>query len=112
METWTVIADETNASLLVQSNYGPFYEIESWKGHGNHPKEEFTRQIAARLHDLEGNFDRLIVAAPAAVLDRFRHAFPPALSRKVAAHPRHLTHLSRRELRQELHQLMPRASAF
>jgi protein required for attachment to host cells len=107
METWIVIADETQASVVVRSTYGPFYKIETWRRSG-YSADYFARQIAQRLVELQGHFDELVVAAPPAVLDRLRQALPSGLAVKVSAqYPRYLTQLSQRELGQELGQLCP-----
>ena len=102
METWIVIADETQASLMVRSTYGPFYEIEKWK-RTSHSPEKFTQQIADRLRELQSHFDDLVVAAPPTVLERLCRALPSV--KVTAQYPRYLTHLSQRELGQELRQL-------
>ncbi len=105
METWTVIADETHASLLVRSNYGPFYEIETWK-RNSLTHEAFAQLIGGRLQELQSHFDKLVVAAPPAMLDRLCTSFPKELGRKVSGqYPRYLTHLSQRELGQQLREL-------
>ncbi|MFN8609455.1 MAG: host attachment protein [Vulcanimicrobiota bacterium] len=95
-ETWFLLADERRASLVVTSNYGPCYEIEDWRA-GD------LSEVASRLSMLQAHFDRLVVAAPPAVLERLRSAYCPDVRCKIGAeHPRYLTHLSPRELREEL----------
>ena len=107
METWTVIADEQQASLLVSSSYGPFYEIETWKRQGQSP-EHFAHEITSRLGELQTHYDQWVLAAPPAVLDRLGRAMSASLRGKLSAqHPRYLTHLTQRELGQELRQLCP-----
>ena len=100
-ETWFLLADEKRASLVVPSTYGPFYEIEDWRRQAD--SQEFAAQVAARLGSLHSHFDQLVVAAPPAMLERLQRAYPEELRCKIGAeHPRYLTHLSPRELRQEL----------
>jgi protein required for attachment to host cells len=102
METWILMADEAQASLLVQSSYGPFYEIEQWRRQ-QHSVERFAEEVVTRVQSLQSHFDALVMAAPPQVLDQLGRAIPAELQGKVKAqHARYLTHLSQRELRQEL----------
>lgn len=95
-ETWFLLADERKASLVVSSTYGPCYEIEDWRAAD-------LGEVASRLSLLQSHFDRLVVAAPPAVLERLRGAYSEDVRCKIGAeHPRYLTHLSPRELREEL----------
>ena len=103
-ETWFLLADEARASLVVPSAYGPYYEIEDWRRQTD--PQDFADQVASRLSTLHSHFDQLVVAAPPAVLERLERAYPDELRQKIGAqHPRYLTHLSPRELRQELSHL-------
>lgn len=100
-ETWFLLADEKRASLVVPSTYGPYYEIEDWRGQAD--AQEFAAQVATRVGTLQGHFDQLVVAAPPAMLERLQRAYSEELRCKIGAeHPRYMTHLSPRELRQEL----------
>jgi len=100
-ETWFLLADEKRASLVVPSTYGPYYEIEDWRRQAD--PQEFAAQVAGRLTSLQNHFDQLVVAAPPAMLERLQRAYPEELRSKIGAqHARYLTHLSPRELRQEL----------
>ncbi len=100
-EKWFLLADEKCASLVVPSTYGPYYAIEDWRRQAD--PQEFAAQVATRLGSLHSHFDQLVVAAPPAVLERLQRAYPDELRSKIGAeHPRYLTHLSPRELRQEL----------
>ena len=100
-ETWFLLADEKRASLVVPSAYGPYYEIEDWRRQAD--IQDFAVQVASRLSSLHSHFDQLVVAAPPAMLERLQRAYPEELRCKIGAeHPRYMTHLSPRELRQEL----------
>lgn len=106
MDTWILMVDEGRASLLVVSHYGPLYEIEDWKRCGN-PRQSFVEQVSRRLAVLQGHFDRLVVAGPPALLEGLRLAYTPELRRKVVGQvPRYLTHLDRRQLRDEIQQIL------
>lgn len=99
METWILMADEQEASLVVRSLYGPCYRIETWKRRGE-AAQIFAEQVAAGVSALRSHFDALVVAAGPNLLDPLSRALPPSLVvRKVS---RYLTHLSSRELSQEL----------
>ncbi|MBX3171579.1 MAG: host attachment protein [Candidatus Eremiobacteraeota bacterium] len=100
-ETWFLLADEKRASLVVPSTYGPYYEIEDWRRQAD--AQDFAAQVAGRLSTLQAHFDQLVVAAPPAMLEHLQRAYPEELRCKIGAeHARYLTHLSARELRQEL----------
>jgi len=107
METWILMADEAQASLVVRSAYGPCYEIENWKRRAESP-QIFAEQVAARIQSLQGHFDQLVVAAAPSILDPLCSALSVDLRRKLVHRcARYLTHLSQRELKQELQALIP-----
>lgn len=107
METWILMADEAQASLVVRSAYGPVYEIENWRRGGDSPGR-FAQLVAGRLQALHGHFDWLVLAASPTFLDFLCAALSPEVRDKLAARAvRYMTHLSQRELRQELQELCP-----
>lgn len=101
------MADDSQASLVVRSAYGPVYEIENWRRTGDSP-QRFAQLVAGRLQALHGHFDWLVLATSPAFLDALCLALSPEVKGKLAARAaRYLTHLSQRELRDELQQLCP-----
>lgn len=106
METWILVADEAHAALLVQSPMGSLHEIECWDCTAG--SQELARDIARSIETLQTDFDQLVVAAPPTFLERLSLAFGDSLNARVAAGlARDLTHLTTRQIRQELHQLIP-----
>lgn len=107
METWILMADEGQASLVVRSAYGPCYEIESWKRRAD-STQAFAGQIARRIQSLQGHFDQLVVAAAPSILDSLYSSLSHALRGKsVHRCARYLSPLSQRELKEELQALIP-----
>lgn len=47
-------------------------------------KKAFLHEVAAALDRIDGNFDRLVLVAPARVLPELRAALPPRLREKVS----------------------------
>jgi len=105
MDTWILVADEQHAALLVQSPVGSLHEIESWDC-PSHDKMQFAHAIARRIESLQTDFDQLVVAAPASLLEDLSLAFGANLNGKIAAElARDLSNLSIKQLRSQLQDL-------
>ena len=109
MDTWILVADDSHASLLVQSSVGSLHQIESWDCLSDRVEEQnhFACDIARRIESLQTDFDQLVVAAPPSLLRNLSVAFGDSLNSRVAAGlARDLTGLSSRQLRSELSDLI------
>ncbi|MBT9585220.1 host attachment protein [bacterium] len=108
MDTWILVADEVHATLLVQSSVGSLHEIESWDCPQAQQRFSYASDIARRIESLQTDFDSLVVAAPSSLLQDLSIAFGDTLNARIAAElAQNLTHLSSRELRTQLEELIP-----
>ena len=100
MDTWILVADKLHASLMVQSCVGSLHEIESWACDS---QMELANAIAARINEMQQEFDSLVVAAPPELLVDLSVAFGESLNGKVAAGlARDLMQLNPKQVRSEL----------